>query len=182
MPGTNKRIFRAKARAGHWGLGVTGSGKDQVAVLFDISTEGADVKDITWYGYFTEATFERTIEALRHCGWEGDDLSNLQGLDAHEVDLVIEDEEYNGSIAPKVQFVNRPGGLALSAPMGVEKTKAFAASMRDRIRAIDASKGVRKAAATPATAPKPAPRPAPQRAGPPEPPPHTDADSFDVPF
>lgn len=180
MAGTNKRIFRA--RAASWGLGESSTGKEQVAVEFRISTENADVQSLTWYGYFTEATADRTLESLRYCGWTGDDLLNLEGLDANEVDLVIEDEEYNGQVRPKVQWVNKPGGLALTSPLTGDRAKAFAASMKEKIRALDASKGVRKSAA-PAQQ-RSAAKPAPSRGGavPPEPPPHTDADSFDVPF
>lgn len=141
--GTNKRIFAAKAKS--WGLGEAGTGKEQVAVEFETLTEGADVKSITWFGYFTENTWERTIESLRYCGWKGEDLSDLSGLDANEVDLVIEDEEYQGNTYAKVQWVNRRGGLALKAPLTVERAKSFAASMKDKIKALEASKGQKKA-------------------------------------
>lgn len=144
--GANKRIYRAKAKT--WGLGESGTGKEQVAVEFDVLTEGAAEKNLVWYGYFTDATLERTIESLRYMGWKGDDPSDgLPGLDANEVDIVVEDEEYEGKTYAKVQWVNRPGGLALKAPLSEEKAKAFGASMRERIRAIDASKGERKVAA-----------------------------------
>lgn len=141
----NKRTYRAKAR--EWGLGETGTGKEQVAVEFTILTEGATEQGLVWYGYFTEATLERTIESLRHMGWKGDDPSDgLPGLDANEVDIVVENEEFEGRTYAKVQWVNRPGGLAIKAPLAPEKAKAFGAAMRERIRAIDASKGERKAA------------------------------------
>lgn len=146
--GANKRIYRARAKT--WGLGETGTGKEQVAVEFNVLTEGAADQGLVWYGYFTDATLERTVESLRYMGWKGEDPSDgLPGLDANEVELVVEDEEFEGRTYAKVQWVNKPGGLALKAPLTGEKAKAFGAAMRDRIRAIDASKGERKVAPKP---------------------------------
>lgn len=154
MSGANKRVYRAKAKS--WGLGETKSGAEQVAVEFSILTEGAAETSLTWHGYFSEKTFDRTIQSLRYCGWSGDDMTNLEGLDANEVDIVVEDEEYEGKTFAKVQWVNKPGGLQLKAPMAEEKAKAFAASMRDKIRALDAATGTKpngaKATAKPAAA------------------------------
>jgi hypothetical protein len=92
MAGINKRYYRAKAK--EWTMSEASTGKPMLVVLFDVLTEGADVKALTWRGFFTEATMDRTIEAMRHMGFEGDDLGDLTGLDRLEVDLVVEDEEY----------------------------------------------------------------------------------------
>lgn len=146
-----KRTYRAKAAL--WDLGETGSGAEQVAVEFIILTEGADIDRITWFGYFTDKTWERTIESLRYMGWKGQDLSQLDGLDANEVDLVIDDETYEGKTRAKVQWVNRVGGLALKAPLSGDKRKAFAASMRDKIKTFDAASGQPKAKASSASRP-----------------------------
>lgn len=73
---------------------------------------------------------QTTIEALRACGWSGDDLADLHGLDANEVELVIDHETYQGETHPKVKFVNRPSGLGLKAPMTLEQARAFAARMK----------------------------------------------------
>lgn len=133
---------RYEARARTWGLGETSKGTEQVAVEFQILTEGAEFNHITWFGYFTDKTYERTVESLRHCGWTGHDLTDLTGLDANEVELVIEDEDdEDGNPRARVRWVNRKGGLALKAPLTGDKAKSFAASMRDKIKALDASAG-----------------------------------------
>lgn len=138
--GTNKRIFDAKAKT--WGLGSAGTkNTPEVAVEFEVVTPDADVRNITAHLYLTEATLERTVESLRYCGWKGDDVSDgLPGLDTNVVSLVIEDEEYEGKTYPRVQWVNKKGGLALKAPMAQDQAKAFGASLRDKIRAIEAAK------------------------------------------
>jgi hypothetical protein len=161
---TNKRYYTA--RADSWVLGKSSTGKEQVAVSFTILTEGATHQRLTWYGYFTDATFDRTVESLRICGWQGDDLADLQGLDAEEVSLVVADEEYEGKVNARVLWVNKlTQGPAVKSVLEGDEARAFAASMRDRVRAFSAA------------AKKPASKPAGDVR--PEPPPLTDAD---IPF
>lgn len=94
-----------------------------------------------WTGYFTENTNERSIQSLQTCGWQGDDLSEfsdggLHGLDANEVEIVVELEEYvdkegNPKTAPRVAWINRPGGfLNVDAAMAKDKAAAFGDRMR----------------------------------------------------
>lgn len=156
-----------RARAIQAALGQASTGSTQVAVEFDILTEGMEGQHITWFGYFTDATFERTVEALRTCGWQGDDLSDLAGVDANEVDIVVEQEEYNGKVSAKVKWINKPGGMALKAPMSTDQAKQFASEMKGRILSLRKGGGAKPAA-------KHAPRPATGRTA--EPPPHSDTD------
>lgn len=142
------------ARAKDWALSETKNGTEQIAVYFEISTPEADIPAITWFGFFTDKTWERTIESMRICGWTGSDLTKIEGLDANEVELVIEDEEHEGRVRPKVRWVNKPGGIAIKAPLSGDKAKAFAAVMAQKIKALDAS------------APKPAGKPAPKKPAP----------------
>lgn len=160
-----------KARAAQWDLGLTGTGKEQVAVMFELLDPAFAGQRITWFGYFTEKALPITVKALRTMGWQGDDLLNLQGLDGNEVELVIANETYEGKTRPKVQFVNAVGGgLSLATPMAPDQQRSFAAQMRMRIAAINAGEGAQK------SAPKQRPSPASDRR--PEPPPITD----DIPF
>lgn len=172
---SNKRYYKAKAA--EWSLGETSQGNPQVVVLFNILDEGAQETRLTWYGYFTEKTTDKTIESLRICGWQGEDLTDLTGLDTNEVSLVVEDEEYTDeqsgqvSTRARVRWVNKAGGLSVKQPLTGEKAQAFAASMRAAVRAFDAASGKRTT-----TAPKPAVSPSLLA---PEPPPLTDKD---IPF
>lgn len=152
--GTNKRTYRARAAV--WGLGESGTGKEQVAVEFKVLTEGAAEQSLTWYGYFTDGAIEKTIESLRNCGWQGDDLSQLDGLGANEVDIVVEDETYEGKTTARVQWVNKVGALAIKTPLTPDRAKSFAAAMKDRIRAVELAGGKR-------TTPKPASAPTGQK-------------------
>jgi hypothetical protein len=62
---------------------------------------------IFWDGYLTDATEYRTLESLTHCGWKGD-FKEFSGIDCEIVQLVLEDETYEGNTRTKVQWVNKP--------------------------------------------------------------------------
>lgn len=99
--------FRARGIEGAWGH--SKSGTEQVAVLFELE----DGARLTWYGYLTEKTAERTMNSLIACGVT--DLETLEGLGNDEVELVIEHETYEGTTRAKIQWVNRlgSGGVAM---------------------------------------------------------------------
>lgn len=164
------------ARAVEWEFGWTKNQNEQVAVSFE-ATEGDFAGErIAWFGFFTDKTQKRTVESLRLCGWKGTDLSDLSGLDANEVKIVVAEEEYEGKVTLKVQWVNSltGGGIALKQVMTDAEKRTFAARMKSVIKGLDAQAG------TPRAASRPAPR---ERASAPPPvddaPPLTDDD---IPF
>lgn len=149
-----------KARAKEWGLGHSSTGKEQVAVLFELTAGEHQGKYITWYGYFTETTVDRTLDSLRHCGWDGDNFVTLEGLGKNEVELVIEPEEYQGKVNDRVKWVNRLSTIALKEKMSGDALATFAAKMRGKALAHKQSYG------GPRTQAKPANGPSGQAAGP----------------
>lgn len=147
-----KGTYKAKAITG--ALGKAGTGKEQVGIEFAL-TDGSG-NTIWWYGFFTPDALPVTLRALRACGWEGDDLSDLAGIDAHEINLVIEHEEYprgSGEIRAKVKWVNSGDGVGMKEQLAPDAAKAFAAQMKGRILALNAAKpngaGTKKAAPPP---------------------------------
>ena len=157
--------YRAKATDA--ALGETQGGAEQVAIAFAILTPGFESHRVAYYGTFGIKALEYTVKAMRACGWQGLDLSDLSGIDANEVNLVIAHEEYNGTVRAKVKWVNDGAGAHVKKQLDPAAAKSFAQRMRGAIAGIDA-----------ATPKQPAPRPAaPAKNGrAPEPPPHTDAD------
>lgn len=122
------------ARAVEGDLDITNNGTEQIAVRFVLTDGEHKGSYITWYGFFTEKTTERTLESLRHCGWQGDDLTNLDGITENDVELVIEDEEgQDGEWRSRVRWVNQPGGRALKSRMDEATKAAFAAKMRGTV-------------------------------------------------
>lgn len=136
-------------------LGLTGTGKEQIGIMFEHAETG---ERITWYGYFTDGTFERTIESLRYIGWQGTDLTDFalglpEGV-ANEVDIVVEDEEdqRDGTIRRKVRWVNSGGGVAVKDRLSEDQARSFAARMKQRIAASQAKAGVKPTSSRPSAA------------------------------
>jgi hypothetical protein len=160
-----------RARAVESGLGKASTGTEQVAVLFELLDENG--LRITWYGYFSDKAYEQTVKALRACGWQGADPTELDtfatsGLGSNEVELVIEQEtaidaqgNAKGTRA-KVRWVNVPGagGIGLKSKLAPDEAKSFAARMKAKILALEHG--------------KPKVNGSPSRQ--PEPPPHGDSD------
>jgi hypothetical protein len=126
-----------------------------VGIYFKV-TEGEFAGQlIKWEGWLTEKTAERVIESLQHCGWRGDDMSELprnpNGLTDNEVEIVVEMEPYNGDDPdkqgksyPKVQWVNRAGGKPKFAgeSMDVAQAAAFGKRFRGLAIALKTKAGV----------------------------------------
>lgn len=145
---SNLKPGRFRARAIEAALGESSNGNPQVAVCFEILDEAFAGSTITWYGSFSKnkgkgkkTPLERTIESLRACGWEGDDLSQLATVKTSEVSITLEYDTFDGEKRLKVQWVNRPGGLALKTPMNETQAKAFAAKMKGEVIAASRSAG-----------------------------------------
>lgn len=125
-------------------FGTTKTGNTQCAVEFEIVGDDEDRGgSITWFGFFTEKTFDRSIESLRHMGWTGDDLAELPALAesgglATEIEIVVDHEEFNEKVQAKVKWVNRVGGggrVKLEKPIEGSDLRSFAAQMKSRISA-----------------------------------------------
>lgn len=131
-------------------LGESSTGTPCAEVMFQIQGP-ADYygQTIVWYGYLSDAAIKSTLKGLRACGFQGENLDDLSTVGANQVELVIENEEYNGTTRSKVRWVNQPGGNRVL--LDPSKKKSIAAQLRGQIRAIEAADGI---------APKPAARPA----------------------
>lgn len=150
---------RYRARATGAEMGFTNAGKEQIAISFDLLDKPG--QRVTWYGMFTTeitgnarvSQCDRTMESLRHCGWNTDDLSDLAGITDNEVDLTIDTEtDLQGQPRSRVKWVNAAGsgGPALKNVMPDVAKRSFAAKMKAAALASRAkaqpSNGQRKAA------------------------------------
>lgn len=120
--------YTAQAVDGY--LSHTKDGKEQIVVKFAVIGGQFDGQSVDWTGFFTEKTFDRTIKSLRYCGWQGDDIADLTGIDRHEVEIVVEHNEYNEKLYPRVSWVNQIGG---KGRMPADEVRAFAESIKGRI-------------------------------------------------
>jgi hypothetical protein len=71
----------------------------------------------------TDSQVERTSNALRACGWDGNDAFQLPG--DREVEVVVEHEEYNGKMYERVPFIN-----ALTPAVSADRARAMAERLR----------------------------------------------------
>lgn len=163
-----------RARAAEARLGFTGTGKEQVAVRFELLDFPG--QSITSYHFFSsDKAIEISMKGLRAAGFRGSDLSDLSSLSGEtpEVILVVEHETYNGKTSAKVKFINAAGGLAMKDALDPAAAKSFAQRMKAKILAFDSS----------TSAPKPQKMTGSD--GPPhpdEPPPGFSEPSDDIPF
>ena len=128
-----------RARALDAALGITSTGKEQIGILFELADESA--QRIMWFGYFTEQTLDRTVESLRHLGWQGDNLADFStGLPAdctHEVEIVIDHEaDQTGELRARVRWINSGRGVAVKERLDDQAARSFGARMRARVAAI----------------------------------------------
>lgn len=96
---------------------------------------------ITYFGSLSDAAIDFTVEALRNCGWRGDDLSELPELAesgglGDEVMLDVVAEQFEGKWRNKVKWVNKPGGkIRLEKALSGDDLRSFASRMKSRVRA-----------------------------------------------
>lgn len=110
--------------------------------------------EVKWTGYFppdNPKVCVRTLESLQFCGWEGDDISEfadgeLHGLDANEVETVVELEDYENDegetrTVPRVQWVNKLGGhLQVQNAMSKEEAGSFGEQMKGLVLKLKSKK------------------------------------------
>lgn len=111
------------ARAVESGLGKTQGGKPQVAVRFQITQDGEwKGQHLTWYGYFSDKTKERTFESLEAAGWSGESLRDMSGIGSCECAIVVEHEpDQQGMVRARIRWVNRIGALSIKEQLSSDE-------------------------------------------------------------
>lgn len=119
-------IYKCRGIAGSEQYGSTTNGNDQIALNLDLFEIG---QQVTTFLVFTDASAQFGIDRLRALGWEGDDLSNLAGIDKAEAQVQIKYEEYQGKQQMRVQILTG-GGVVLQNQMNDASKRAFAAKFK----------------------------------------------------
>lgn len=90
---------------------------------------------VYWDGWLTGRAWQRTVEALKACGWDGVSIEEMEGMGTKEVELVLEEEEYEGTVRTKVKWVNAIGGgqMRVARPMEGDERRRFLAKMQARL-------------------------------------------------
>jgi hypothetical protein len=133
------------------------SKSQQVVVNFEILEGEAAGQKIAWFGYFSDKTVDKTMEALRNCGWKSDDIMDcVTSPLEQEVSLVVEHEndQKTGKPRPRIRWVNRPGGggLKLETPMDDKDLRMFAAKLKVKAKSIKPVDGAKPDRSAPPSA------------------------------
>lgn len=138
-------IYKAKAVGGE--ITETKGGHPSVTLCFDLYVNEVVVGRRYWNGFFTEKTELRTMQSLKYAGFKGSDLSDLSSLGSCECSVVIGHETYEDVTRDKIQWVNGLGMGDLKNVMEANKKKAFAASMKAKMAAVQAGTAKKSAPA-----------------------------------
>jgi hypothetical protein len=108
-----------------------------LAVAFSIVEGDFAGRIVTWNGWMTENTWERTVDSMRHMGFATDDLRDLSGL-KDEVSVEVEHEQYTNDKGEekevaKVSWVNALGA-SFGNPLAPDEMATFAEKMRGRLQ------------------------------------------------
>jgi len=84
-------------------------GTPYVRVAFEfLNDEGEPTgQGNSWDGYLTDKTYERTLESLKACGWDGKDWETFNGISNKVVRLTLKKETYKDKSFWKIEWVNR---------------------------------------------------------------------------
>lgn len=155
----NPGNYRVKAVKGSAQLGETDKGNLQIAINLDVkdpkSPDGQwlSIGEMTTFLYFSGDAAPYSYERLKALGWKGngpDDIDNLDGIEANEVDArVTQPESYKASDGSskmgtsKIEILTGAGKVTLAKPLDANTFKA-------RLRALGGGSGGGTASGTPA--------------------------------
>lgn len=107
-------------------------GETQARVTF--ATDRGET--ITWYGGMaSDKAFGYTVKQLTNAGWTSDDFADVGMIAGAEVEIVVEDDEYQGKTRQRVKYINGPRPV-----LDEETIAAFGAASVERVRAARAGK------------------------------------------
>ncbi len=117
--------YRGRAVAGSEQYGTTSNGNDQIVLNLELIDLG---ETVSTFLFFSEKAAPHSMKRLRLLGWQGNDLADLSGIDANEVDVRVFYEEYQGEQKMKVEIVS---GCTVSIQQVDDNgKKAFAAKYK----------------------------------------------------
>lgn len=131
-------FYKGRAIGGSEQYAVSSQGTEQIAIDVDVPSLN---RQLTVILHFSDAAAPYTIEKLRACGWQGDDLSNLAGIESNEIDVAIKYDTWEGKTRMKVDISTGGGRIKLENTMGEQQKRAFAARMKSVIKGEAALSG-----------------------------------------
>lgn len=138
-----------QARVIDYGVGSTKAGLPQVEIKFGFMVDGQPTT-MYYFGGFGEKSLKHTVKALAVCGFTGDEVglsdSTSGALDmSKDVLLVVSDNEYNGTVNSRIQWINEiDGGGSARAKLTKEevRSKLATVNIKGQLAAIRAEMGL----------------------------------------
>jgi len=119
-------VYKGRGIAGSEQYGISENGNDQIAIDLDLGEMGRASTILN----FSDAAAPYAVQRLRACGWKGNDLTRLDGIDANEVDVQVKYEEYKGEQKMRVEIMTGGGRVKFKQEMDDRAKRAFAARMK----------------------------------------------------
>jgi hypothetical protein len=116
--------------------------KECFVVKFSIDSGEHAGTELYYRGWLTEKTVDRTLDSLRYCGWDSDDVTDVlrpEIISRKQVSLSVEVDEYQGRLKNVVAWVNDPsrrpkGSLDnAAAKLLAARLKGAAIASRNRV-------------------------------------------------
>lgn len=131
--------YKGRAVADSAQYGHTKNGHEQIVIDLMVTVPMAgdveEEKRLSTFLVFSDAAAPYAVERLRACGWQGDDLTDLRGIDANEVDVTVKYEMYNGEEKLKVDILTGGGRVVVKDQMSESQKRAFAARLKGTVKA-----------------------------------------------
>lgn len=124
-------FYKGRAIAGSEQYGTTAKGDEQIVLDLECPQLG---RSFSTFLHFSELAMPYAIERLRACGWQGNDISKLVGIDSNEITFEIKYETYQGKTRMKVDIATGGGRIKLENQMDERAKRAFAARMQSFLK------------------------------------------------
>jgi len=126
-------FYEARAIAGSEQYGVAGTGTAQVAIDLEVSKNRMGIGRMTTVLSFGGAAAPFAIERLRLLGWEGSDVTRLDGIDRNLVPVEIRQETFEGRTQLRCEIRTGQQTFKLQNVMTDEERESFAANVIDML-------------------------------------------------
>jgi hypothetical protein len=103
-------------------VGKAKTGTIQIGCALEIVEGPQSGQMLTWYGFFTENTEERTVAAMRTLGFRGNDIRRLESMFEGATAQAVVDHEKNqdGKLVAKTNWINPIGVMMNEVLDGAE--------------------------------------------------------------
>jgi hypothetical protein len=110
-------------------MGETKSGVPYVAVLLEVVDGEFAGETSYWNAYLSDKAAEFSLAGLKVLGWDGEDLTTLDGLGTGVAEVVFQSETYNGKTSVRPRFINEVGkrpGMKIKGSLGDDRRREIA--------------------------------------------------------